>query len=77
MQLKCTNSPYLIGSGKDEVSGILSKRASMPVFAAVSPNRVSGPWKDENANSKQEGVRIFCKSTETTYLNKSKRQALV
>jgi len=47
MQLKCTNSPYLIGSGKDEVSGILSKRDNTPAFAAVSPNRVSGPWKDE------------------------------
>lgn len=36
-----------IGRGNVEVAGTLSNRASTPMFAAVSPKRVSGPGEKE------------------------------
>lgn len=35
----------LRGRGSCDVSGILSKSANTPIFAAVSPNLVSGPYR--------------------------------
>jgi hypothetical protein len=34
----------LIGAGRDFMKELLSRRARIPAFAAVSPKRDTGPW---------------------------------